>query len=83
MRGSYKDDRTSNHVDVFSIERGRKRTPGKERIKVSSIFVKDMTGKAGILWNTPFPEQVIGHNTLICLLLDAFLDIASFKPCHE
>ena len=24
--GSYKDDRTSNHVDVFSIERGRKRT---------------------------------------------------------
>jgi len=22
---------------------------GKERIKVSSIFVKDMTGKAGIL----------------------------------
>ena len=26
MRGSYKDDRTSNHVDVFSLERGRKRT---------------------------------------------------------
>ena len=25
-RGSYKDDRTSNRVDVFSIERGRKRT---------------------------------------------------------
>ena len=28
---------------------------GKERIKVSSIFVKDLTGKAEILWNTPFP----------------------------
>ena len=29
--------------------------------------------------------HVIVHNTLIliCLLLDAFLDIASFKPCHE
>ena len=25
-RGSYKDDRTSDRVDVFSIERGRKRT---------------------------------------------------------
>ena len=37
-RGSYKDDRTSNYVDVFSVERGR-----KKRIKVSSIFVKDMT----------------------------------------
>ena len=54
-RGSYKDDRTSDRVDVFSSERGRKRTLGKERIKVSSIFVKDMTGKAGILWKTPFP----------------------------
>ena len=29
--------------------------------------------------------HVIVHNTLIliCLLLDAFLDIASFKPWHE
>ena len=38
MRGSYKDDRTRNHVDVFSIERGR-----KEGL-ISSIFVTDMTG---------------------------------------
>ena len=37
-RGSYKEDRASNYVDVFSVERGR-----KKRIKVSSIFVKDMT----------------------------------------
>ena len=25
-RGSYKDDRTSDRVDVFSVERGRKNT---------------------------------------------------------
>ena len=25
-RGSYKDDRTGDHVDVFSLERGRKKT---------------------------------------------------------
>ena len=39
MRGSYKDDRTSDRVDVFSVERERKR----KRLKVSSIFLKDMT----------------------------------------
>ena len=38
-RGSYKDDRTSDRVDVFFVEIGR-----KKRIKVSSIFVKDMIG---------------------------------------
>ena len=43
-----KDDRTSDRVFLLKEE-------GKELIKVSSIFVKDMTGKAGILWNTPFP----------------------------
>ena len=37
-RGFYKDDRTSDLVDVFSVERGR-----IKRIKVSSIFLKDMT----------------------------------------
>ena len=37
--GSYKDDCTSDRVDVLSVERGRKKC-----IKVSSIFVKDMTG---------------------------------------
>ena len=37
-RGSYKDDRTSDRVNVFSLE-GRR----KKRIKVSSIFLKDMT----------------------------------------
>ena len=26
MRGPYKDDRTSDRVEVFSIERGRKKT---------------------------------------------------------
>ena len=26
MRGSYKDDRTSDCVDVFSVEKGRKKT---------------------------------------------------------
>ena len=26
MPGSYKDDRTSNRVDVFPVERGRKKT---------------------------------------------------------
>ena len=48
------------------------------------------------IWDLKFEEyweecdqlsdtHVIVHNTLIliCLLLDAFLDIASFKPCHE
>ena len=35
---SYKDDRTSDRVDVFSVERG-----GKKPIKVSSIFLKDLT----------------------------------------
>ena len=39
MCGSYKDNRTSDCVDVFSVERGRKKL-----IKVSSIFVKDMMG---------------------------------------
>ena len=33
-RGSYKDDRTGDHVDVFSLERGREKKP----IKVSCIF---------------------------------------------
>ena len=36
--GSYKDDRTSDRVDVFSFERGRKKP-----IKVSSIFFEVMT----------------------------------------
>ena len=46
--GSYKDDRTSDCVDVFSVDsRGRKKP-----IKGSSIFVKDMTRNVG---NTPFP----------------------------
>ena len=48
------------------------------------------------IWDLKFEEyweecdqlsdtHVIEHNTLIliCLLLDAFLDIASFKPWHE
>ena len=47
MRGSYKDDRTSDRVDVFSLERGR-----KKRIKVSSIFLKDTTKNHA---KTPFP----------------------------
>ena len=38
MRGSYKDDHTSDRVDIFSVERAR-----KKRIKVLIIFVKDMT----------------------------------------
>ena len=38
MRGSFKDDRTSDRVDVFFVEIGR-----KKRIKVSSMFLKDMT----------------------------------------
>ena len=37
-RGSYKDDRTSDRVNVFSVE-GRR----KKRIKVSNIFLKDMS----------------------------------------
>ena len=34
----HKDDGTSDRVDVFSVERGRKKKP----IKVSSIFRKNM-----------------------------------------
>ena len=45
---SYKDDRTSDCVDVFSVDsRGRKKP-----IKGSSIFFKDVTRNLG---NTPFP----------------------------
>ena len=42
MRGSYKDDRTSDRVDVFSVERGRKKPK-----RVSSIFLEEMTGNLG------------------------------------
>ena len=76
MRGSYKDDRTSNHVDVFSIEKGR-----KKRIKVSSIFVTGMTGNlvehnwtiSNSLLNTRLilevnvPKSVKKPKTKICL----------------
>ena len=38
MRGSYNDDHTSDRVDLFYVERAR-----KKRIKGSIIFVKGMT----------------------------------------
>ena len=61
---------------------------------IFSTFVK-LCG-CQCIWDLKFEEywedcdqlsdtHVIVHNTLIfiCLLLDAFLDIASFKPWHE
>ena len=53
---SYKDDRTSSCVDVFSVDsRGRKKP-----LKGSSIFLKGMTRKLG---NTPF-LAFVPHFTL-------------------
>ena len=54
--GSYKDDRSSGCVDVFSVDSQGRKKP----INGSTIFLKDMTRNLG---NTPFPAFV-PHFTL-------------------
>ena len=85
-------------MSAFFHEVGRRRSK-KEEFKMSATGAANksmcLCGCQSI-WDLMFEEyweecdqlsdtHVIVHNTLIliCLLLNAFLDIASFKPCYE